>query len=565
MANLTEFEHSSTHAMTETRVPVLIIGGGIVGLSASICLAHHGIHSVLVERHFGTSIHPRARSVNTRTMEIYRSLGIEDVVREAGSALSASMGIYTGTSLKEVIECKPRKEGGRKFPLAGLFTSISPVTGAWGTLDMIEPVLLETARTRGVDARFYTECLGVEQNEDGVTATLHRRDEVTHTCTIRADYLIAADGAESPIRKRLGVKTSGRGTMGHLLNILFHADLKELVHQREFSLCIINRPEVSGLFTAINNDDRWVFHLHYDPSKGDKLEDFTPERCKELLRIALGIHEIEIDIKSILPWEPSVQVAEKFQHGRIFLAGDAAHQMPPWAGQGANSGVADAHNLAWKLAAVLQGRAGPGLLSTYDVERLPVGRTAAEVSAAAADERGLITMKKSLSLISSIFQRAFIISGHGYTYSSQAIATESTFPLGGISWKAWSLPSLALALDGRPGSRAPHIWIEHQGKRISTLDLFGKSFVLLAGSDGKAWCETARKASITLNIDIDCYTTGPKGNVNDPFCQWQTAAGISSQGALLVRPDGFVCLRERRLPLGYQQKLELVLKQILSR
>jgi 2-polyprenyl-6-methoxyphenol hydroxylase-like FAD-dependent oxidoreductase len=498
-------------------------------------------------------------------MEIYRSLGIDEAVREAGSSLSPSMGIYTGTSLKEVIESKPRKEGSRKFPLAGLFTSFSPVTGAWVTQDMIEPVVLEAAREQGVDARFCTECLDVEQDEDGVTATLHRRDENTHTYLVRADYLIAADGAGSPIRKRLGVKTSGRGTMGHLLNILFHADLKELVRQREFSLCIINHPEVSGLFTAINNDDRWVFHLYYDPSKGEKSEDFTPERCKNLLRTALGMPDIEIDIKGILPWQPSVQVAEKLQHGRIFLMGDAAHQMPPWAGQGANSGVADAHNLAWKLAAVLKGYAGPGLLSTYDVERLPVGRTAAEVSAAAADERGLITMKKSLSLIWSIFQRVFIVSGHGYAYSSQAIAEESTFPLGGITWKAWSLPSLTLGLDGRPGSRAPHVWVEHQGKRISTLDLFGKSFVLLAGSDGEAWCETARKASSTLNIDIDCYITGPKGDLNDPVCQWQTAAGISSQGTLLVRPDGFVCLRERRIPLGYQQKLERVLKQILSR
>ncbi|CAF1247093.1 unnamed protein product [Adineta steineri] len=494
---------------------------------------------MLIERHSGTSIHPRARSVNARTMEIYRSLGIDEAVREAGSSLSQSMGIYTGTSLKEVIESKPRKEEGKKFPLARLFTSLSPVTGAWGTQDMVEPVLLGTARERGVDARFNTECLNVEQNEDGVKATLHRRDEDTHTYIVSADYLIAADGAGSPIRKRLGVKTSGRGTMGHLLNILFHADLKELVCQREFSLCIINRPEVSGLFTSINNNDRWVFHLSYDPSKGEKSEDFTPERCKELLRIALGIPDIEIEIKSILPWEPSVRVAEKLQHGRIFLAGDAAHQMPPWAGQGANSGVADAHNLAWKLGAVLKGSARPELLSTYDVERLPVGRTAAEVSASAADERGLITMKKSLSLISSIFQRMFIISGHGYTYSSQAIAAESTLPLGGISWKAWSLPSLALALDGRPGSRAPHVWVEHQGKRISTLDLFGKSFVLLAGSDGEAWCETARRASTTLNIDVDCYTTGPNRDVNDPTYQWQTAAGISSQGALLVRPDGF--------------------------
>lgn len=550
--------------MTETRVPVLIIGGGIVGLSASLFLAHHGIHSLLVERHSGTSIHPRARSVNARTMEIYRSLGIDEAVRAAGSTLSPSMGIYTGTSLKEMIESKPRKEGTRKFPGAGLFTSVSPVIGAWGTQDVIEPVLLATAREYGVYARFYTDCVEVEQDENRVTATLRER-EGGATFTVFADYLIAADGAGSPIRKRLGATTSGRGTMGHLLNILFHADLKDLVHQREFSLCIIERPEVCGLFTSINNADRWVFHLSYDPSKGEKAEDFPPERCKELLRIALGIPDIKIDIKSILPWEPSVRVADQLQHGRIFLAGDAAHQMPPWAGQGANSGIADAHNLAWKLATVLKDKAGPGLLSTYDIERLPVGRTAAEVSASAADERGVISMKIKPSMISSVFKRAYIISGHGYTYSSPATVPENTLPIGGLTWRAWSIPSLGLALDGRPGSRAPHIWIEHQDKRISTLDLFGKSFVLVAGSDGEAWYAAARKASAALDIDINCYTAGPKGTLTDPHCHWQTAAGISSQGAVLVRPDGFVAWRERRLPADYQQKLDQVLKQVLSR
>ncbi|RDW75363.1 hypothetical protein BP6252_06505 [Coleophoma cylindrospora] len=550
--------------MTETKVPVLIVGGGIVGLSAALFLAHHGIQSLLVERHSGTSIHPRARSVNARTMELYRSLGADVAVRAAGSDLAASKGIYMGASLREVIEPKPRKGSSGKFPGSGLLASISPVTGAWGTQDVIEPVLLATARERGVDARFFTECVDVRQDENSITATLRDRESGA-TSTVCAEYLVAADGAGSPIRNRLGATTSGRGTMGHLLNILFHADLHDLVSQREFSLCIIDRPEVFGLFTSINNKDRWVFHLAYDPSKGEKAEDFTPEQCRELLRIALGFPDIEIEIKSILPWEPSVRVADQFQHGRIFLAGDAAHQMPPWAGQGANSGVADVHNLAWKLAAVLKGHASSELLSTYDVERHPVGRAAAEISASAADERGIISRKITPAIIVSVIKRIFIISGHGYTYSSQAIVPENTFPLGGITWRALSIASLALGLDGRPGSRAPHVWIEHQGKRISTLDLFGRDFVLLAGSDGQSWCEAAMKASTALDIEMRFYTAGPTGKVIDHRYELQTAAGISAQGALLVRPDGFVAWRERRLPPDSQQKLEQVMKQVLSR
>ena len=282
-------------------------------------------------------------------MELYRGLGIDGLVREAGASISASMGIYSGHSLKEVIEAKKRKEGHRKVPLTGLFAPVSPVNGTFVTQDMIEPVLVDVARERGGNVRFYTECVSVEQDGESVTATLKDRESGA-TSTVRADYLIAADGAGSPIRTALKVPITGQGTMGHLLNILFHADLKPLVHQREFSLCLVERPEVCGLFTSINNSDRWVFHLSYDPAKDEKASDFPPEKCKELLRLALGMPDIEIDIKSILPWEPSVRIAELLQHGRIFLAGDAAHQMPPWGGQGANSGIADVHNLAWKLA-----------------------------------------------------------------------------------------------------------------------------------------------------------------------------------------------------------------------
>lgn len=477
---------------SETQVPVLIIGGGIVGLSASLCLSHYGIYSLVIERHSGTSIHPRARSVNARTMELYRGLGIEDRVREAGASLSPSMGIHSGYSIKGVIEAKPRTEGPRKFPLTGLLAPISPVTGTFVTQDMIEPVLVDVARERGGDVRFYTECVGVRQDGDSVTATLKDRESGV-TSTVRADYLIAADGAGSPIRTQLNGPTTGRGTMGHLLNILFHADLKSLVHRREFSLCMVKRPEVCGLFTSINNSDRWVFHLLYDTSKGEKASDFPPEKCKELLRIALGMPEIEIDIKSILPWEPSVRIAKHLQHGRIFLAGDAAHQMPPWAGQGANSGIADAYNLAWKLAAVLTGHASRALLATYDVERIPVGRAAAEASANAADDRGIISTKRNLTVAMGLLRRVRLLSGNGYCYTSKAICVEDTSPLGGLTWIPWTLPSLFLSIDGRPGRRAPHLWVEHQGKRISTLDLFGKSFVLLAGAEGASWLESAKK------------------------------------------------------------------------
>lgn len=546
----------------QTQVPILIIGGGVVGLSASLCLSQYGINSLVIERHSGTSIHPRARGVNARTMELFRHLGIEGLVHEAGASISVSKGIYSGSSLKEVIEAKPRTEGERKFPLVGLFASVSPVNGTFVTQDMLEPVLVDAVRKRGREVTFYTECLKVEQDGDGVTATLKDRESGVISA-VRADYLIAADGAKSPIRTQLNVPTTGRGDMGHLLNILFHADLKSLVHQREFSLCRIERPEVCGLFTSINNSDRWVFHLSYDPSKGEKASDFTPERCKELLRIALGMPDIEIDIKSILPWEPSVRIAERLQNGRIFLAGDAAHQMPPWGGQGANSGIADAYNLTWKLAAVLKGHASKTLLETYDVERIPVGREAAEASASGADEKGIISAKLNLAFAVGFLRKIPLISGFGYCYKSKAICVEDTSPLGGLTWRPWTLPSLFLSIDGRPGRRAPHIWVENQGKRISTLDLLGKSFVLLAGADGAGWLDAANEVSTALSIDIAAYCVGPKGDLVAPKGEFESAVGISSGGAILVRPDDFVVWRERREPSSHKTKLEQAMRQAL--
>jgi putative polyketide hydroxylase len=549
--------------MTEQHVPVLIVGGGIVGLSASLFLSYQEVDSLLVERHAGTSIHPRARGVNGRTMELYRSLDIDEAVRAAGAELADTLGIFKGHTLVEVIEAKKREEEGkkRKLPGGGLLEKLSPTMGARGTQDKIEPVLLAAARERGGDVRFHTELVTFTQDEAGVTATLRKREDGTEY-QVRADYMIAADGAGSKIRSILGVSTSGRGSLGHLLNILFRADLSELVRGRRFSMCLIERPEVRGLFTSINNKDIWVFHLSYHASKGETPEDYPPERCKALLHLALGMPDIALEIKSILPWESAVRVTDGFQQGRVFFAGDAAHQMPPWGGQGANSGIADAHNLAWKLAAVLKGQAGSALLSTYDVERRPVGCLAAEESGAAADDQGLLAVGKGS--ITALIRRIPRLLGYGYEYTSAAIIADPKARARPFLWQVISGTGL-LGLDGRPGTRAPHLWVEYQGKRISTLDLFGKGFVLLAGPDGGAWQKSAADVACHLGLDLAAYRIGPTGDLVAPQRRWLANAGIAAKGAILVRPDGFVAWRARKQPADLQRELEQVLTRVLCR
>ena len=549
--------------MTQEHIPVLIVGGGIVGLSASLFLSRQGIASLLVERHPGTSIHPRARGVNARTMELYRELGLEEAIRVAGTELSPSFGLYRAQTLKEVIEPLPPRTGPHGFPGTALFDEISPTTGNRVTQDLLEPVLLEEARKRGGDLRFNTEMLSFEQDANGVSAVIVERTTGTQT-TVRADYMLAADGAGSRVREALGVSVSGRGSLGYLLNILFLADLREFVRNREFSICVIERPEVRGLFTSINNSDRWVFHLSYDPGKGEKPEDFPPERCKELLRLALGLPEIAIEIKSILPWECAAQVVDGFQQGRVFLAGDAAHQMPPWGGQGANTGVQDVHNLAWKLAAVLKNQATPALLQTYDLERRPVGTAATEDSARRAGKRGLLAIKpinlKLIGLLSVPFvgkilgklagKSAFKLLGYSYQYNSAAIIAEKRKPEG---------------LDGTPGTRAPHVWIERQGQRLSTLDLLGTGFVLLAGPTGIAWCAAARAVAARQKIELVAYSLGPVGDLLDPEQRWLTKARITTSGALLVRPDGIVAWRASTQSNDPTGQLQCVLEQILAK
>ena len=545
--------------------PVLIVGGGIVGLSASLFLSHLGIKSLLVERHSATSIHPRSRGFNARIMEIYRNLGLDEDIRAAGADLNLSKGFYRGSTLVDVIGPRKRKpgagdvRGGKQGD--GLIAMISPVIGTRATQQLVEPILLNAARAQSsADVRFYTECVEFHQHEAGITAELLDRESGKKS-TVHAQYMLGADGANSRVRQNVGIPMSGKGVLGHLINVLFEADLRDFVRDREFSLCQVARPEVRGLFTSINNSNRWVFHLYYDPKKGDAVEIYTKDRCTELVKLALGMPEVDVNVISILPWQSIVRVAETLQKDRVFLAGDAAHQMPPWRGQGATTGIADVHNLAWKLGAVLKGEAEPALLETYNSERLPVGRLAADMSGAAADEYGLFDM--NWGAILKLIPMAGIMLGYGLRYDSAAIIPDDVSQLLRIPW---NIPAWFLDLNGRPGTRLPHLWVQRDDRRTSTLDVCDKKFVILAAEGGgNMWRKAAEKTADSLNVDLAVYTIGSSGDLVDTKNQWLYLAGISVTGALLVRPDGFVAWRAYAQTEPLTEKLSQVMRQILCR
>ncbi|MDW4906431.1 FAD-dependent monooxygenase [Streptomyces sp. ADMS] len=514
--------------------PVLIVGGSLVGLSTSLFLGRLGVPHTLVERHSGTSVHPRGRGNNVRTMELFRVAGVERRIEEAASVLADNHGILQTPSLVGDVGEWLFKE----IDPGGGLARFSPSGWCLCSQNDLEPVLLENARALGGDLRFSTELMSFEQGPEGVTARVKSRETGEHT-TIRADYLVAADGPRSPVREQLGIGQSGPGDLFHNVSITFTSrGLAGVVGDRRFIVCYLTSPDADGALLPVDNRERWVFHAPWHPEQGETLEEFTDERCREHIRRAIGVPDLDVEITGRAPWHAAERVAEQYAAGRVFLTGDSAHEMSPTGAFGSNTGIQDAHNLAWKLAAVLGGWAGPGLLASYDMERRPVaGATSARASARSVEH-----------------------SHPGYTPAPGTggpggkkggilnVALGYRYPRGAVLGADPAVPVVpeGVRLTGEPGSRAPHMWLNRAGTRISTLDLYEGSLVLLssAGSGG-GWHDAATEVARQLAVPLDSYRigSGPDAELSASDLEWAEVHGVASDGAVLVRPDGFVAWR----------------------
>ncbi len=457
--------------MLET--PVLIVGGGPVGLTASILLSRFGIRSLLVERHPGTAILPKARGINARTMEMYRQIGVERAIREAGlSPEHTGFIVWTESLAGREIE---RRIPGR---MAAANRGASPVMNCLCAQDDVEPVLRRFAEVQApAELRFNTEMTAVTQDADGVSATL--TDRVTGgDTTIRAQYLIAADGAQSRVRRIVAREMIGQDGVYDSVNILFNADLRAWVQDRPAALYFVEQPDLRATFLTINAHDRWGFLIHSLKQYGYTPADFTDERCIALIRQGVGIADLPVNILGVSYWEAAAVVADRYRDGRLFLAGDAAHEMPPTGGFGMNTGVQDVQNLCWKLAGVLNGQAAPALLDTYHPERQPLGLVTTQNALENCLSMGRTARQDSAKLPRSEFlnEQGLIF---GVTYESAAVISDGSAP------EAVDDPVTQYVPSARPGRRAPHVSLERDGERISTIDLFGGRFVLLAGPKGE--------------------------------------------------------------------------------
>jgi putative polyketide hydroxylase len=527
--------------LADIEVPVLIVGGGPVGLCTSLLLSRLGVLSLLVERHPATSIHPRARGLSVRTMELLRTWGLEHEVRDAGRSLENSTDVVWAESL-----AGPEKRRVAALGRGGDIQSVSPTSGCACAQDELEPVLLAKAQGYGVGSIvFGHELLGFEPGAAQVTATV-REIGTGREMTVRAAYLVAADGAPSGVREALGVARRGPGILSQQVSIYFDAPLGGLVTDRPAVLYYVENAAIRGVFAAVDNADRWAFNLARPPDWNQSSAEIPAGRCVELVRLAAAVPDLPVRLLAVLPWDMAAQTAERFRAGRVFLAGDAAHVIPPSGGHGLNTGIQDAHNLAWKLSGVLAGWAGPSLLDTYEAERLPVARFVTEQALLNLRQPGRPEQYATLGLTL------------GVSYDSAAVVPDGT-PAPEVANSVTDYVSVA-----RPGSRAPHAWLRRNGERISTIDLFDTEFTLLAGPSGQRWRDAAAKTARELGVPISPCTVGQGGDLADEDGTWAQLYGIGSDGAVLVRPDGYVAWRSAAADTEPQAELIRVLHSTLG-
>ena len=540
----------SESTQAEIDVPVVVVGGSMIGLATAMYLAQHGVEVLSIEKHHGTAIHPRAGYFQLRTNELMRVAGIEERVRAASLALyDADGGMNNVESLcgREIASFIPNINAGVE--------ELSPARRVMLPQQVLEPILLERGRELGAQFMYSHEVTDVEQDDDGVSLIARHVDDGSQV-RVRARYLVACDGNRSPIRDRLGITMSGHGLLSRSVTIYFRANCLEALGGRNLGVIYVTNPALRGFFRLERSGMGGflcVFTVGDINAPGSRFvaDSITDEGALELVRAAVGDPELDAHIEAVDKWIASADNASTYQSGRIFLAGDAAHTMPPTGGFGGNTGIHDAHNLAWKLALVLRGLAGPALLDTYDAERHPSGHQAVEQAynryvTRSDPDLGTEGMQPAIPDLHVEFNR----------YRSSAV-----------------IPDPDLVDDGRPdidaresralpGTRAPHIWLTRGGKQISAIDLYMGNFVLMVGPRGGRWCDAASQVARDLHIDIDCHRIGDDVLDQGDFCELY---GISDEGAVLVRPDGYVAWRcAQSAPGDPARALRSALDRVLS-
>ena len=504
-------------------IPVIIIGAGPVGLSASIALSRLGISNWVIEKHPGTSIHPKARGINVRTMEFCRVWGAEQQIRQSELPVQARRFLWMD-------HLKGKIQGDISFVVEQ--EEISPTEPCLLSQDILEHELLKFLKTQNKSQVYFnTRVINIEQDDEFVYCELENVIDNSRT-KIRCQYLIAADGANSFVRKHLGINMLGIPILGTHVSTYCETNLSPWLSDKPFAvMAFTDQDQMGRIMMAVDLKHRWIFSKRL----ADANETFSTEQGIELVRATAQEPELAVKVINISKWEMAALNAEQYQQGRIFLCGDAAHRIPPTGGMGMNTGIGDAQNLAWKIAYVIKGYANKTLLDSYEQERKPLAQTTIDWSVVNANRMRSIFQSLIEGNDNAFREGLDEQSKHinhpgldvGFIYQSQSLYPRST-EIQTVDPNAYK--NIAIV-----GMRAPHCWFSYNNQRISTIDLFETNYVLLVGEN----CMIEKlKLPIPEQYPITTLVIGKDLHIlNQDF---YSCYQITKEQAVLVRPDGHI-------------------------
>jgi 2,4-dichlorophenol 6-monooxygenase len=573
---------------------VLVVGSGPTGATAALALATYGVRVHLVSRWNWLADTPRAHITNQRAVEVLRDLGVEGEARKHATPWE-HMGETLWTTSLAGPEIARLRTWGTGEERIGDYLQQSPCPMLDIPQTFMEPVLIHHAAARGASIAMNTEYLSYAQDADGVTVRL--RDRLSgRKYGIRARYLFGADGARSKIVEDLGLPLEGHIARAGTHYTLFRADLTRFVAHRPSILYWIISDNASfgeigqGLLRAIRPWNQWIAGWGFDKDQGEP--QYDDEELKRRIRILIGDDTVPVDIESRMIWYVNQQYAATYSMGRVFCGGDAVHRHPPSSGLGSNTCIQDAFNLAWKLAYVVKGWAGPGLLESYSLERAPVGKQVvlranqsrldyAPLNACLRDMTAANPVASGLARLSDpgpdgVARRAALADALQLkntefnalgVETNQRYASSAVIPDPTAGEEQWPRdPQVFAQPTTRPGAKIPHAWlVGKDGRRISTLDIVGNGrFTLVTGLSGTAWIDAAARLHEPL---LRTVVIGQQGAL-DGYFAWHRLREIDESGALLVRPDGVIAWRHAGAqsdPSSALANLREALRSVLSR